>query len=233
MKNEWEIKMKIGVDQEYNGIKIETFSMGSFGCNCSLIYSLKTKEALVIDPGNDYDAFMKVIKDRDLILKKILHTHAHFDHIGQSGSISLATQAPLYLHKGDMFLYQALKEQGMFFGHEVGEIIPLDNFLEDEQTFGLEDPGLKDFLKTLHTPGHTPGSCCFYTEYFSEPVLFSGDTLFNQSIGRTDLPGGNTEEILKSIKERLLTLPLETQIVTGHGFSTVLHQEKSSNPFIQ
>jgi hydroxyacylglutathione hydrolase len=138
----------------------------------------------------------------------------------------------MHLHRGDQFLYDKLPMQGLFFGQQVGTPKPLDAYLEDGETFTFLDEEIKTFLSTLHTPGHTPGSCCFYTDYFDTPQLFAGDTLFQRSIGRTDLPGGDGVQIIKSIKERLLVLPEETKVIAGHGPATVIYQEKKSNPFL-
>ena len=138
----------------------------------------------------------------------------------------------MHLHKGDQFLYDMLPMQGKFFGQTVGTPKVLDAHLEDGETFSFEDGEINSFLTTLHTPGHTPGSCCFYSEYFDEPQLFAGDTLFSESIGRTDLPGGDGRQIIKSIKDRLLTLPDETKVIAGHGPATVIHHEKKFNPFL-
>ncbi|MFZ8933937.1 MAG: MBL fold metallo-hydrolase [Bacteriovoracaceae bacterium] len=217
---------------EKNNIVIETFAMGSFACNCSLIYNKHTKECIAVDPGNDYSSFMKLIKDRELKVKKLIHTHAHFDHIGRSKEIKDATGASIYLHKSDENLYSSLKQQAMFFGEDVGETGVIDHYLNDDEEISFVEETNKSIFKTMHTPGHTPGSCCFYTEELDTPLLFSGDTLFKGSIGRTDFPGGNYDEIMKSIKQRLLLLPEETTIITGHGPSSVIHVEKKQNPFL-
>lgn len=209
-----------------------SFPVGSYQCNCSILYSTETREAIIIDPGNDHTFILKKIKDLNLKVKKLLHTHAHFDHIGRSTEVSNATGATLHLHKGDQFLYDALPMQGTFFRQIVGTPKAIDSYLEDGEEFGFEDPELKNFLKTIHTPGHTPGSCSFYTEYFDEPIAFAGDTLFQQSIGRTDLPGGDSNLIIKSIKSRLLTLPDETKVIAGHGPDTRIYDEKKYNPFV-
>ncbi len=206
--------------------------MGSYQCNCSILYSEKTREAIIIDPGNDHDFILKKIKDLNIKVKKLLHTHAHFDHIGRSTEVAIATGATLHLHKGDQFLYDALPQQGMFFRQVVGTPKAIDSYLVDGEEFGFEDPEFKNFLKTIHTPGHTPGSCSFYTEYFDTPQLFAGDTLFQQSIGRTDLPGGDSNQIIKSIKSRLLVLPDETNVIAGHGPETNIYDEKKYNPFV-
>jgi len=211
---------------------IETFPIGTLGCNCSLIYSNITKEALVIDPGNDLNTFLKKISERALKVKKLIHTHAHFDHIGRSHEIQKITGCSLELHKSDLDLYQSLEYQGMMFGMEVGKPGKVDHFFEDEEPIGIESEGLQNLLTTLHTPGHTPGSCCFYAEGLATPILFSGDTLFKGSIGRTDLPGGDFDQIINSIKQRLVSLPEETVVITGHGPKTQIALEKRQNPFL-
>lgn len=123
-------------------------------------------------------------------------------------------------------------QQGLFFGQKVGTPKPIDAYLQDGESFSFDDPEINTFLSTLHTPGHTPGSCCFYSDYFTTPQLFAGDTLFQQSIGRTDLPGGDSKQIIKSIKERLLVLPDDTKVITGHGPATSIYHEKKYNPFL-
>lgn len=215
-----------------NSLNLISFPVGSYQCNCSILYSDKTREAIIIDPGNDHEFLLRKIKDLNIKVKKLLHTHAHFDHIGRSTEVAQATGATLHLHKDDQFLYDALPQQGFFFRQIVGTPKSIDAYLEDGEEFGFDDPEFAKFLKTIHTPGHTPGSCCFYTEYFDSPQLFAGDTLFQQSIGRTDLPGGNGDLIIKSIKSRLLVLPDETKVITGHGPDTSIFEEKKFNPFI-
>lgn len=215
-----------------NSLNLISFPVGSYQCNCSILYSDKTREAIIIDPGNDHDFIISKIKELNITVKKLIHTHAHFDHIGRSTEVANFTGATLHLHKGDKFLYDMLPQQGMFFRQVVGTPKELDGYLEDGEEFSFDDPEIKTFLKTIHTPGHTPGSCSFYTEYFEEPMLFAGDTLFQRSIGRTDLPGGDTQLIIKSIKTRLLSLPPETAVIAGHGGSTTIGDEKQFNPFL-
>jgi hydroxyacylglutathione hydrolase len=200
-----------------NTLNLVSFPIGSYACNCSILYSDKTREAIIIDPGNDLETISRRVDDLKINVKKLIHTHAHFDHIGRSSELSVKTGATIHLHKGDQFLYDQLPMQGKFFRQDVGTPRPIDFYLEDEEDFAFEDPEIKTFLKTIYTPGHTPGSCCFYCDYFDRPILFAGDTLFQQSIGRTDLPGGDSNQIIKSIKNRLLVLPDETNVVAGHG----------------
>ncbi len=215
-----------------HSLNLTSFPVGNYACNCSILYSSATKEAIIIDPGNDHELILKKINELGIKVKSLLHTHAHFDHIGRSTEVSKATGATIHLHKGDQFLYDMLPQQGLFFGQQVGTPKKLDSYLEEGEIFKFDDPEINSFLTTLHTPGHTPGSCCFYTEYFETPQLFAGDTLFMQSIGRTDLPGGDSRMIIKSIKERLLTLPEETKVIAGHGPATNIFIEKKSNPFL-
>lgn len=214
-------------------LKIETFPTGSFACNCSLIYSESTKEVIVIDPGNDLNTIQHKLESKGLKATHLLHTHAHFDHIGESKALSELTGAKLCLHRGDEGLYEGLRSQGMLFGMNLNEPGKVDNWIEHDQTFGLDCDGLNQLLRSIHTPGHTPGSCCFFSDELDTPILFSGDTLFKRSIGRTDLPGGDPMAIGKSIKQHLYQLPDETLVITGHGPSTTVYDEKKSNPFVQ
>ncbi len=213
-------------------LKVESFAIGSYACNCSIIYSTTTHEALVIDPGNDPKTIMKRLATLQVSVKLFLHTHAHFDHIGGSKELRDLTGAPIYLHKSDELLYKSLPMQSMMFGLPPLQTGPIDHFIQDGEEYGLSDPDLKLFLKAIHTPGHTSGSCSFYTEIFDHPLLFAGDTLFQGSVGRTDLPGGDFETLKKSIKNRLYVLPKETMVITGHGPSTTIADEGRDNPFV-
>ena len=211
-----------------NPWKRESFPVGSLGCNCTILYNDDTKEGIIIDPGNDAKLVIEKIKSLGLNISFFLHTHAHFDHIGETQIVhrSYASKGKRLLHKSDLFLYEALKQQGMFFGvFNLEEPTPLEGYLEHGDSFCSH-------LKVLHTPGHTPGSVCFYTEVFEKPLLFSGDTLFASSIGRTDLPGGNSDLIIKSIKNTLFQLPDETLIIAGHGASSNIYNEKMFNPYV-
>ena len=172
---------------------VESFPMGSLSCNCTLIYSLSSKEAIVVDPGNDAEGLIQLLTERQLKVKKLLHTHAHFDHIGRSDTIRQHTGATLHLHRGDEFLYKQLREQGLFFNFPTDTPTEIDSYLNHQEEILVRE-GRQDFdpkIQVIHTPGHTPGSCCFYWEEApNAPLLLSGDTLFQNSIGRTDLPGG-------------------------------------------
>lgn len=218
-------------EKETYSLKLISFPIGSYQCNCTVIFHKDTKKAIVVDPGNDLELLNRVMNHFGLTPTHLIHTHAHFDHIGQSDTYRNQTGAKLCLHKGDQFLFDMLPMQGKFFGQNVGAPGPVDQYLEHHDELGTS-VSQKDFLKVLHTPGHTPGSISFYTEEFGEPLLLSGDTLFENSIGRTDLPGGDSKEIIKSIKEKLLTLPDETLVIAGHGAMTNIKEEKQFNPFL-
>jgi glyoxylase-like metal-dependent hydrolase (beta-lactamase superfamily II) len=183
-------------------------------------------EALVVDPGGDVDDIIERLATLGLKAKYLLHTHAHFDHIMGSKGMREKTGAEICLHKEDEFLYNMLGKQASMFGLSADEPLPVDKFLSDDQEINFGK------LKTqvLHTPGHTPGSLCFCVQD-SDSLLFSGDTLFSRSIGRTDLWGGSFDKIIKSIKTRLFTLDDETRVIPGHGPDTSIWTEKKENPF--
>jgi hydroxyacylglutathione hydrolase len=210
----------------------QTFPVGMLGCNCTIVSCPETGEALVIDPGDAADEILAALARDRLTAVRIVHTHAHFDHVMATGDVAAHTGAETLLHRDDRWLY--------------------DNALMQLQVFGLARPGSKTppppsreltgdesiafgrrEARALHTPGHTPGSICLYLEKDGEtPILFAGDTLFRRSVGRTDLWGGSAEAIGKSIRERLLTLPDETLVVPGHGPETTILAEREENPFV-
>ena len=161
-----------------------------------------------------------------LAARAILHTYAHFDHVGATGELQKVTGAPVYLHEGDLPLLQALGMQARMFGVAEPEAVEVDRFLADEQTVRVGELS----AAVLHTPGHTPGSLSFLVA--GGPVV-SGDTLFAGSIGRSDLWGGDHDALLRSIRDRLLCLDDDTQVVPGHGPITTIGQEKRWNPFLR
>ena len=210
-------------------VVVETFPVGSLGCNCSLVYRRRSRQAIVIDPGDDPEALLAAVRARNLVVTQLLHTHAHFDHIGGSNEVKRQVGAPILLHRDDEDLYRRLQEQGLLFGVPVAPPGEVDRFIEEGYEVEL---GTDKLLTTIHTPGHSPGSCCFYTEVTGEPLLFAGDTLFRQSVGRTDLPGGDPYALIRSIKQRLFELPHEAYVVPGHGPATTLAVERRTNPFL-
>ncbi len=207
---------------------IETFPVGPLQCNCSIIADAESGQAAVVDPGGDPGNIIKAVERHGLTVKYLLHTHAHFDHILGAKAVKEATGASICLHKEDQWLYDNLDKQLSLFGFKADEPLPVDRYLEDEETVDLGT------LRTrvIHTPGHTPGSLCFQTQNKDAVLLLAGDTLFAGSIGRTDLWGGSFEAIIKSIRQRLLTLDDGTRVIPGHGPETDIWSEKRSNPFL-
>jgi hydroxyacylglutathione hydrolase len=205
---------------------IETFPVGPLQCNCTILADEASGEAVVIDPGDEPDRILRALETMKLKAVALLHTHAHFDHITGTRGVREATGAPIRLHAADFPLYDALPDQAALFGLRAGSALPPDAPLSDGDTIRFGPYA----LRAIHTPGHTPGSTCFELQG-DRPVLFSGDTLFRRSIGRTDLWGGDTETILASIREKLFALPGDVPVVCGHGPGTTIEEEKRLNPF--
>ncbi|MBI2891726.1 MAG: MBL fold metallo-hydrolase [Nitrospirae bacterium] len=206
----------------------ETLVVGPFQCNCYVLGDEKTNEALVIDPGDEVHRIEAVLRKHNLKTKTILHTHAHLDHIGGAASLQNSTNAQVTLHKADEFLFGMLPIQSRLLGVRSGEPAQIDAFVKDGEALGAGSIQ----LEAIHTPGHTPGSLCFHLPNSNHDLLFSGDTLFMGSIGRTDLWGGSFEDIMASIRERLLRLEDETVVYPGHGPATTIGQERRMNPFV-
>lgn len=206
---------------------LESFPVGLLGCNCTIVGDEASHEALVIDPGGNPERIEERLMRHDLTVTQILLTHAHIDHIGALAAIQERTGAPIYLHADDLALLQAASQQAAILGLPTPEVVLPEETLADGQTVGL-----KAFpAKVLHTPGHTQGSVCFY--FAAQDLLLAGDTLFAGGIGRTDLPGGNAQQIFTSIRTKLLPLPGTTLVVPGHGPTTTIAAERAGNPFLQ
>jgi len=207
---------------------VHTLPVGPLQCNCSILVDRETREALVIDPGGDADQILVALANERARAVALLHTHAHFDHILATAEVARVTQAPARLHPGDRELYETLPDQAAFFGFHADPPAPLGPPLSDGEVIAFGSSR----IRAIHTPGHTPGSTCFLLDS-AEPILFAGDTLFRRSIGRTDLWGGDTDQILASIRERLYALPDSTPVVCGHGPGTSIGEERRSNPFVR
>jgi hydroxyacylglutathione hydrolase len=204
-----------------------TFPVPPLGCNCSILGDPITKQAIVVDPGGAPEQILQTVEGLGLSVVSVLHTHAHFDHFLASGQIKQATGATLCLHPADRRLWDMLEIQCRMFGVPYVAVPPPEYWLQDEEKIAL---GVLSG-RALHTPGHTPGSMCFFFE--AEQLLLAGDTLFRGGIGRTDLWGGNYGAIERAIRERLYTLGEETLVVTGHGPETRIGWERVYNPFIR
>ncbi|MFW6198092.1 MAG: MBL fold metallo-hydrolase [Myxococcota bacterium] len=208
---------------------VEHFSVAPLGCNCVILGDEDRGEALVIDPGGESERILARLDALGLRCVGIVHTHTHFDHVGATHLMQQGTGAPTMLHEADLPLYQGMQMQLDAFGipMRAPDAVDIDRFLVEGDTVraGNVEAGV------LHTPGHTPGSPSFTVEG-DRPVLIAGDTLFQHSIGRTDLWGGSAQDILKSIKTKLLDLPEETLVITGHGPVTTVGEERRLNPFL-
>lgn len=199
--------------------------------NGYLVSCEETREAVYIDPGDEVDDLIAHARAEDLRVTLILLTHAHFDHVTGVARAKAAFNAPIWLHKDDLFLYDAAVEQGRMFGLTVEKQPPVDHFyaLDQPLTFG------RYVVDVRHTPGHCPGGVCLAIGRAGEAEreLFVGDTLFADSIGRTDLPGGDHELLLRSIREQLLVYPDETIVHAGHGPDTTIGAERAGNSFLR
>lgn len=209
---------------------VTTFPVGPLGCNCTILADEETNEAIVIDGGDGVDDVMVRLNSRGLRAKYLLHTHAHIDHIGDLGALRERTGAPGLLHPSDLPLYEALEWQARLIGLSTPPpVVRIDADLQD----GDEIRAGAVALRVLHTPGHTPGSVCFALENEGGPTILSGDTLFAGSIGRWDLGGTSMEDIVHSIKTKLLDFADGTVVIPGHGPFTTIGQERNANPYLQ
>lgn len=207
----------------------ETFPVGAFQCNCTVLADEATREAVVIDPGGDVPRIRDIVNHHGLRVKAIVHTHAHLDHIYCTREIKEAFGGAICLHKDDLFLYDGIATQAAMFGWQAKPVLPIDRYIDEADAIEF---GERQAL-VIHTPGHTPGSVCFEVKDGSDTIVFSGDTLFARGIGRTDLPGGHMPTILDSIANKLYTRPPESLVVPGHGPNTSIEEEAARNPFIQ
>ena len=205
----------------------EVFPVGPLHCNCSIIGDETTHEAMVIDPGDDIEDVLAVIRKHSLQVKQIVITHAHIDHVGGAMKLRAATGAPILLNQNDYALLKMLDVQAAWIGMAAPGAVEIDQSLNTGDT--VKAGALA--ASVLHTPGHTEGSVCLY--FPAEKKLIAGDTLFAGSIGRTDLPGGSFEKIIDSLHDKLLALPDDTVVIPGHGPQTTIGEERENNPFLK
>lgn len=205
-------------------LNLESFPVGPLGCNCTLVWDPSQGLGVVVDPGGDALIIQRRVEVLGFRVTGLLHTHAHFDHVGATGELQERWQCPAYLHGDDGFLLEALPQQTRLFGMpdvpqpEMARLQAGDPFLD---------------LTTLHTPGHTPGSCSFHGAYSRGRVVLAGDTLFRGGVGRTDLWGGSWELLEQSIRRELYTLDPATLVIPGHGPATTIREELEGNPFVR
>jgi hydroxyacylglutathione hydrolase len=204
----------------------EILPVGPLQCNCSVIGDETTREAMVIDPGDDIEGVLALIEKHNLKVKQIVVTHAHIDHVGGARKLRAATGAPILLNQNDSALLKMLDVQAAWIGMKNPGQVEVDHSIGQSDT--LRAGSLT--ADVIHTPGHTEGSICLY--FPAESKLIAGDTLFAGSIGRTDLPGGSMDKIIQSLHEKVMALPDDTLVVPGHGPLTTIGEERESNPFL-
>ena len=214
-----------------DSLRIETFAAGPFACNCSIVIDPSCKQAIVIDPGGDFEHIIERLAAHDAKVAAIIHTHTHIDHVGATASLAERAQVTPQIHEADRLLYDMLPVQAALVGSAQCEQCHVVGDLLDQRTVtagGIE-------LGVVHTPGHSPGSVSFLLRKVGgQPqVAFTGDTLFRGSIGRTDLWGGDSDAIMRSLKNRLMCLDDDTCIVPGHGPQSTIGSERQSNPFVR
>ncbi len=205
----------------------EILPVGPLQCNCSIFGDEMSREAIVVDPGDEIDRIQAILDKHGLTLKWIIVTHAHIDHIGGAGKLHNLSGAPVYMNENDLLLRDSLEIQATWVGMPVPERTEIDVKLKDGDVHKMANTE----FEVLHTPGHTQGSVSLMIA--SENKLVAGDTLFRDSIGRTDLPGGNHHQLLSSIKTKLLTLDDEVEVVCGHGPGTTIGRERAMNFFLR
>jgi|Deesub1362A_J573_1020465.scaffolds.fasta_scaffold03044_6 glyoxylase-like metal-dependent hydrolase (beta-lactamase superfamily II) len=203
---------------------IKNIIVGPLETNAYIIGDDNHRMAMVIDPGDEPERIMDEVENLRLKVEKIILTHAHFDHIGAAGDIKTRTGAEILLHRDDLETYKYAKDQAVMFGFDIDDLPSPDRFLQEGDEIKIG----KLIFKVLHTPGHSKGGICLY----GEGILISGDTIFQGSVGRTDFPGGSTQELASSFR-RLLSLPKDTRILPGHGPETTVGIERETNYFVK
>jgi glyoxylase-like metal-dependent hydrolase (beta-lactamase superfamily II) len=210
---------------------LEKIIVGPFQCNCSILACEKTQEALVIDPGGEGGKIVQLLKEKGWKPKYLLHTHAHLDHVGATDPVHRQLGGEVCLHREDLFLYDHVDMQAALFQLPTFPVPAVHHYFKDQETLKFGNYR----IEVLHTPGHTPGSTSFCIpseEQGVAPLLFTGDTLFYGSIGRTDLWGGDFNLILQSIHHKLLPFQDNAVVVPGHGPETTIGFERKENPFL-
>jgi glyoxylase-like metal-dependent hydrolase (beta-lactamase superfamily II) len=205
----------------------EIFPVGPLQCNCSVVGDETSREAIVVDPGDEIESILGILRAHDLKVRHIVVTHAHIDHVGGAMKLKAFTGAPILLNEKDSALLKMLDVQAKWLGMRPPEAVAVDRNLAEGDTVRAGPTQ----AQVIHTPGHTEGSICLL--FAPENTLIAGDTLFAGSIGRTDLPGGSYKKIIDSLHGKLLTLPDHTVVIPGHGPSTTIGEERESNPFLQ
>jgi hydroxyacylglutathione hydrolase len=211
----------------HRSVILETFPVGPLQCNCTILGDEASGEAMVVDPGDNIPQILAILARHKLTLKQIVVTHGHIDHVGGAVRLKRATGALILMNQKDLPQLEIMNVQAGWLGIETPEVAPPDASADDGLTAGIAG----HTARVIHTPGHTQGSICLH--FADANLLLAGDTLFAGSIGRTDLPGGDGRQIIRSIHHRLLALPDATRVVPGHGPETTIGEERVTNPFLQ
>ncbi len=206
---------------------VEMLVVSPFQENCYIIGDEETRTGAIIDPGDEATRIALTVERMELEIAQILVTHAHVDHVGAIAPLADEFLCPVLMHEEAEAMLKVAPQQAMMMGFRFGKVPKVDRHITDEEV--LEVGSLR--LRSLYTPGHAPGHLAFYAE--EQGIVFSGDALFAGSVGRTDLPGGSMEVLMRSISERLLTLPDETRVLSGHGPETTIGEERMTNPFLR
>ncbi len=204
----------------------ETIVVGALGVNCFILGDKQSNEGVVVDPGADCDLILDAVTRFGIKIKYIVNTHGHFDHVGCNRSLKEKTGAELLIHQGDQKLLEMAAKSAQKYGLRAEDSPAPTRFLED----GMKLEFGRRSIEVLHTPGHTQGGCCLLLP--NEKLVITGDTLFADSVGRTDLPGGSHEQLMASIKAKLMPLPDDTTVWPGHGPSSTIGRERRENPYI-
>jgi len=204
----------------------EILPVGPLQCNCSIFGDESTRKAMVIDPGDDLPRIQAALERHGLAVEKIVFTHAHIDHIGAGAEFKRLTGAPTYLHRAELPVLASLPQQAAWLGTQPPEQVEIDEFLEEGDTVEFGGRG----FEVLFTPGHSPGSISLYSG--ADKLIVSGDVLFRDGIGRTDLSGGDFETLMDSIREKLCPLDDDVRVIPGHGPATTVGREREHNPFL-
>ncbi len=205
----------------------EMLRVGPLGCNCSIFGDEETREGMVVDPGDNISGILALLAKHNLKLKAIFVTHAHIDHIGGAEKLKAATGAPVYMNVADQGLYDHLDLQAAWLGMPTPSKTQIDVDAKEGSSLTIGDTA----FHVIHTPGHTQGSSCLWIP--GQNKLIAGDVLFRDSIGRTDLPGGSTRQMMDSLQTKVMELPDEAVVIPGHGEITTIGRERQFNPFLQ
>ncbi len=208
-------------------MKVKRFILGAAFTNTYILVDEDTNCGIIIDPADETELLLNYIEKESINLKYIILTHGHFDHVGAAAPLKRKTGAKIVINKKEIETLKSVPLQARLFGLSPPEVPAPDIFVEEGDTINCGEIQ----LKVIETPGHSPGGISLYNE--KEKILFSGDALFRRSIGRTDLPGGNFEILIRSIKEKLLTLPGDVKVYSGHEEPTTIEEERKFNPFLQ